>query len=170
MHDEPVAYFITFSTYGTRLHGDSRGSVFENKGVKKIIGQDQQLHNYKSSIMKYPQVNFEKPQRKIVLETISKHCQIKNWHLFAVHIRRDHVHVLLKSDLQPEKVLNEIKAWSTRKLREAGSDLEKVWTRHGSTQYIFTFEKLKEKVKYIILEQGKMMEYYIDEQFAEFLQ
>ena len=31
--DEPVAYFITFRTYGTWLHGDARGSVnrFRNK-------------------------------------------------------------------------------------------------------------------------------------------
>ena len=169
MYNEPVSYFITFSTYGTRLHGDARGSVFEYQGTKKIIGYDQKLHNYKSSIMKYPQVNFEKSQRVIVLETISKHCQVKNWHLFAVHVRSNHIHMLVKSKLHPEKVLNEIKAWSTRKLREAGHDFEKVWIKSGSTQYIYTIEKLKEKVKYVILEQGEMMEYYIDERFAGML-
>jgi len=166
MYNEPVSYFLTFSTYGSRLHGDERGSVFEYQGIKKIIGHDQTLLNYKSSIMKYPEVNFEKSQRKIVLETILKHCQVKNWHLFAAHVRSNHVHVVVKSKLDPDKILNEIKAWSTRKLREAGHDFERVWTRHGSTQYIFTFEKLKEKVKYVILEQGGLMEYYIDERFA----
>jgi hypothetical protein len=24
---DPIAYFITFATYGTRLHGDERGTV-----------------------------------------------------------------------------------------------------------------------------------------------
>ena len=140
MYNEPVSSFITFSTYGTRLHGDARGSVIEYKGVKKVLGHDQKLHNYKSSIMKYPEVNFEKSQRQIVLETILKHCQIKNWHLFAVHVRSNHVHMLVKSNLIPERILNEVKAWSTRKLREAGHNFEKVWTRSGSTQYIFTFQ------------------------------
>ena len=169
MYNEPVAYFITFSTYGSRLHGDRRGSVFEYKGIKKIIGFNQKLHNYKSSIMKYPEVNFDKSQRRTVLETISKHCRIKNWRLFALHVRSNHVHMLVKSEVHPDKILNEIKAWSTRKLRQAGYDFEKVWTKSGSTQYVFTFEKLKEKVKYVILEQGAMMEYYVDESFTGLL-
>jgi hypothetical protein len=32
--DRPIAYFITFTTYGTWLHGDERGSV--DKGHNRV--------------------------------------------------------------------------------------------------------------------------------------
>ena len=31
MWNKPLAYFITFTTYGTWLHGDSRGSMVLSK-------------------------------------------------------------------------------------------------------------------------------------------
>jgi len=59
---------------------------------------------------------------------------------------------------------SEFKAWATRALREGGYAMEKVWTKHGSTVYLFEPEKVKEKVHYVVYEQGDMMEYYLDEE------
>ena len=165
MYNEPVAYFITFSTYGTRLHGDSRGTVFQHRKKKKLIGHEPKLQSYKSALMRYPEVNFDKLQRKIVLDTIIQHCRFKSWKIFALHVRSNHVHILVNAGTGPEKVMNQLKSWSTRKLRQAGYNFEKTWTRHGSTVFVFKSEKLRQKVRYIILEQGEMMEYYLDRRF-----
>jgi hypothetical protein len=42
MDARPLAYHITFGTYGTRLHGDERGTVDRamNKPGDPIIGAD----------------------------------------------------------------------------------------------------------------------------------
>ena len=163
MYNEPLAYFLTFSTYGTRLHGDERESVIVKDRSTKLIGRNDALQLYERDLMKFPAVAFNESQREIVLDTITKHCGIKNWRLFAVHVLINHVHVIVKSNEDPDKVMADLKAWATRKLRETGHDFEKVWTKHGSTKYVFTGDKLKEKVHYVIYEQGEMVTYYLDE-------
>jgi hypothetical protein len=48
------------------------------------------------------------------------------------------------------------KAYSTRALRNAGvvSDSEKLWSRHGSTKYLWTEEQIGGAVAYVKFEQG----------------
>lgn len=167
MYSSPLAYFITFSTYGSRLHGNERESVIVKEDVPRIIGRNDALKHYEEKAMKYPEVVLDEAQRQIVLDTILKHCQIKNWHPYAVHVRSTHTHVIVNSKEKPDKVMYDFKAWATRKLRESGNHFDKVWTRQGSTKYIFKYDKLKEKVHYVIYEQGGMMAYYIDDRFLK---
>jgi hypothetical protein len=63
--------------------------------------------------------------------------------------------------------MNAFKAWGTRKLRQSGYTLAKVWTQHGSTKYIFTRAKLIEKIRYVVHEQGEMMAHYLDPAFEQ---
>jgi REP element-mobilizing transposase RayT len=163
MYSEPLAYFITFSTYGTRLHGDERNSVVVQEKTPKLLSRNDAFWKYQSKSMKYPVVTLDDSQRQIVLSTILKHCEIKNWQLIAVHVRSNHVHILLKTNEAQDRVMTALKAWSTRKLREAGHVFERVWTKHGSTKYIFKLKKLREKKHYIIHEQGEMMSHFVDE-------
>lgn len=165
MYSSPLAYFITFSTYGSRLHGDERQSVIVKENVPRLVGCNDALKRYEEKAMKFPAVTLHASQRQIVLDTILKHCEIKKWHLYAAHVRSNHTHVIVKSNEHPDKVMYDLKAWAMRKLREAGNDFDTVWTRQGSTKYIFKHEKLKEKVHYVIYEQGEMMAYYIDDRF-----
>ena len=54
-------------------------------------------------------------------------------------------------DATPERAMSECKAWSTRRLREAGlvgSD-ERVWTRHGSTRYLWDRASLDRAIAYV---------------------
>jgi hypothetical protein len=41
MYSEPLAYFITFTTFGTWLHGDSRGFVLD--GIQGIQPGDAEI-------------------------------------------------------------------------------------------------------------------------------
>lgn len=141
MYNEPLAYFFTFNTYGSWLHGDERKSIMVKDKTTLRISRNDAFHKHQSESMKYPVVNFEATQRKIVLDTILKHCYIKDWKLYAVHVRSNHVHVIVKTSSNPDEALGDLKAWATRKLREAGHNFDKVWGRHGSTKYIFTSEK-----------------------------
>ena len=85
-----------------------------------------------------------------------------------MHVRSNHAHVIVKSNEKPDKVMYDLKAWATRKLREAGDNFDTVWTRQGSTKYIFKADKLRAKVHYVIYEQGEMMAYYLEDKFPIF--
>ncbi len=169
MYNRPLAYFITFTTYGTWLHGDERGSVLIEQSQAKQISPTDCFCNHQKRQMKYPAVVLDSDQREIVLQTIIAHCTLQNWRLYAVHVRSNHVHLLVFCTEKPDKVMGELKAWATRKLRQAHCTLPKVWTQHGSTQLVFIQAKLKEKIRYIILEQGDPMAYYYNELFQDTL-
>ena len=163
--NKPQAYFITTTTYGTWLHGDERKSVVVKKGYPRQIEQDNHFHRYQQNHLKYPPVTFDAQQRQIVLDTLLQHCRLKAWRLYAAHIRTTHVHLVVQSDHAVEKVTSDLKAWCTRRLRQAGYQMPKVWTRQGSTIYVFTHTKLIEKIRYVVQEQGEPMSVYVDEAF-----
>ena len=162
----PIAYFITFTTYGSWLHGDNRGSVLIKEKSPCVIGACEQLHQYTQQHLKHPPVQFNEEQRHIVCNTMIRHCDLRQWRLLALHVRSNHVHALVRSQAEIERVMGELKAWATRCLHRTGHDFASVWTQHGSTQYIFTDAKLYEKAYYIIHEQGEPMALFIDDTIA----
>lgn len=166
MYHKPLAYFITFTTYGTWLHGDPRTSVVvQNHGTKVLEPQDS-FYRYAQRHLKHPAVTLDPSMRHLVLRAMIERCGTMQWRLLACHVRSNHVHLLIASDEPIEKVLSSLKAWGTRQLRRAGYNLIKVWTHHGSTKYVFRKSKLLEKMHYIIHEQGDMMDYYLDPDYA----
>ncbi|MBN1795442.1 MAG: transposase [Sedimentisphaerales bacterium] len=159
---ESLAYFITFTTYGSWLHGDKRDSIIRCGNDTKLLSPNRSIESYQKGLMKHPPVFLDSKQRKIVLETVIEHCKIKKWKLWAVHVQDNHLHVIVSAEISAEKVMTQLKAWATRRLRENGFNLPKVWTKHGSTRYLNSCETLQRKIEYVIYGQGKMVEYYID--------
>lgn len=161
MTEYALAYFITFTTYGTWLHGDERGSVLRLANSTRLLRSCPERYDNEKQKLRHPVVTLDQNQRAIVLDTIKKHCKLKKWKLYAAHVRSNHIHLIVTSKEKPEKIMNDLKAWATRMLRENGHKIQKVWTTHGSTKYIFSYEKLNEKIKYVIDGQGENMEYYL---------
>jgi REP element-mobilizing transposase RayT len=165
MYNQPLAYFITFTTYGTWLHGDSRNSVIRNNNFPKLIAPNSRLYLQKQQTLKYPPVRLNSNQRSIVLETVIRHSKLKNWNLFAVHVRSTHIHAILYTNRKVDTVMTALKTWSTRQLRSSGYKNPKFWTVNGSKKYIFTDAKLRQKIHYVIYEQGTPMQYYLDDSY-----
>ena len=168
---KPLAYFITFSSYGTRLHGSENGSVDRNHNRygSDLIPPKPSLEYYEKQTQKNPPVMFEPEQRHIILETIGEVCVHRHWQPFAIHIRTNHVHVVVSVDAKPEKALHDFQAYATRRLRQAYPILkdQKIWTRHGSTRYLWNRKSLGEAIRYVIHEQGEQMEYWYDKEHFE---
>jgi len=160
MYDKPLAVFITFTTYGSWLHGDERGSIIYENRSPKLLQKHTGLQSYHKNKLSYPPVKLNTSQRNIVLDSILEVCSIRKYSLFAVHVRSNHVHILVGTD--KAEVMPDFKRWATRRLRDNGYELQKVWTKGGSKKYIFKEHLLYEKADYIINQQGKMMAYYID--------
>ena len=112
---EPLAYFLTWPTYGTWLPGDERGWVEHRRGwklpnpVRKLEAQARMIEDA---------CVLDAEQRQLVERTIAEHCRIRGWELHAVNCRSNHLHIVVTADVPPKLVRVQLKAWCTRRLRE----------------------------------------------------
>ena len=98
-------------------------------------------------------------QRALVEQTVRDHCRIRGWVLHAVNARTNHVHVVVTADRDPKEVINQLKAWCSRKLSDAaglvGTVAKKAGRRHwftegGDKELIETEEYLNNAIEYVL--------------------
>ncbi len=152
--DEPLAYFLTWTTYGTWLPGDERGWVAK---PGQFLPPDPYLEEVCRSLLTEPPLYLDPTQRELVEGTIADHCRRRGWHLHAVACRTNHVHVVVTAPgKKPKDVLNQFKAWCTRKLKELlessepQSVRENWWTQGGSKRWLNDDESVASAVEYVL--------------------
>ncbi|MCC7509223.1 MAG: transposase [Planctomycetes bacterium] len=92
----------------------------------------------------------------MVDRTIREVCEHRNWSLKALNVRTNHVHAVVSAFDPAAKVLSDLKAWCTRRLREAAC-IEKhheVWTEGGSKRKLFTEQGVRNACEYTRTGQG----------------
>src|SRR5215216_2639217 len=103
--DIPLAYFITFRSYGTWLHGDERGSVDRHNnayGSPRIAAKsDWRKHNEK--LLLHPPVTLDAVSRSSVEKAIWYLCEKRGWTLLAINVRTNHIHVVIGIGLKKPK-------------------------------------------------------------------
>ncbi|MCI0739413.1 MAG: transposase [Gemmataceae bacterium] len=158
---EPLAYFLTWTTYGTWLPGDERGWVAKPGDIRAPDAERRQAARRQ---LTEPPLTLDLEQRRIVEGTIADHCRIRGWQLHAVNARTQHVHVVVTAPgRDPEVVMDQFKAWCTRKLKERERSLRSVgeairqnwWTQRGSKRWLNDTKSLEEMIQYVIEEQGE---------------
>ena len=139
---KPLAYFITFRTFGTWLRGDERGwEDRRNNQFGSPLGErDEALLLKDGQRKKGSAVYLNRAARQVVLKTIREVCEHRGWELLEAEVLAEHVHTVVAGNDSPEHILNSLKAWCTRRLREAGLSgaKAKVWSKYGSTKYLWT--------------------------------
>ncbi|MBI2806806.1 MAG: transposase [Planctomycetes bacterium] len=145
---EPIAYHITWTTYGTWLPGDARGWV--KKTEAGIHAGRESLKASAERGIAQAAVTLSDAQRQTVEETIHRHCHIRGWEIHALNVRTNHVHVIVSAPEVPEKVMGEFKAWCSRKLNEMAGVNQKWWTHHGSTKWINDGAYLENAIRYVV--------------------
>src|SRR5262252_8763491 len=122
MTNTPLGYFITMRTYGTWLHGDERGSVDKHHNTygTPVIDAQERRQEFVAGKMGDEPMLLATDSARVVERTIEEVCQHRGWKLRVVHARTNHVHVVVSAQVSPERVMNDFKAWATRRLREAG--------------------------------------------------
>src|SRR5687768_634413 len=120
--DTPLAYFISFRTYGTWLHGDLRGSIdrLHNRYDSPYLPANKNWLRHNQELMKSEPLILGAKQRASVETAIREACRIREWSLLAANVRTNHVHTVVTANQIPELVLNAFKANATRHLRAAG--------------------------------------------------
>lgn len=143
-----IAYFSTWTTYGTWLPGDERGWFAAGKGIQL---PDMIRRLTAALVMTDSAVTLDMPQRLLVEEVIGKHCEIRGWTLHAVQCRSNHVHVVVSANDRAIQVPREqFKSWSTRKLKEnAGTDRRQWWSERGWDVYLDDERGVHDAVRYV---------------------
>jgi REP element-mobilizing transposase RayT len=155
---EPLAYFLTWHTYGTWLPGHERGSVDDDHrahGTPFAPADADRLADAAAHLSCGP-VSLVQPWRETVQAAVVEVCAYRGWELLALHVRTTHVHAVVSAPMAPEKVLNDFKAYATRRLRRerlAEPDA-RIWSGHGSTRYLWSDEQLAEVIVYVVERQG----------------
>lgn len=156
-----LGYLITYTTYGSWLHGSSSGSIDKdrNSGKTVFISSNRNLQKFEKTMLQNHPFAMNAEQRQIVLDAILEVCHFRKWNGYALHIRSNHVHAVVSGNAKPEKIMNDFKSYSTRALKEkAISPLPKrIWTRHGSTKYLWTDKELQNAINYVKDGQGRKM-------------
>jgi REP element-mobilizing transposase RayT len=141
----PPPYFITFRTYGTWLHGSREGSVDDEHNLPghEFAPVNLARAEHAASLMTGSPFTLDPAARAAVLSAIGGVCRRRGWTVWAVHVRSNHLHVVVTTggqDVSPERVMNDFKAWATRRLVQAGHVRRgaRVWVTHGSTRWLNT--------------------------------
>lgn len=155
----PLAFLITWTTHGTWLHGDDRGSA--DRVTDRIPGTPYLPANaarvaFERSELAGGAFSLWNEARENVDATIRKHCELRGWNLHALNVRTNHVHLVVSAPVSPETIMGQCKAWASRRLREAGlvEDRARVWTRHGSTRYLNSEASVDGAARYVLESQG----------------
>ncbi|MCZ6753149.1 MAG: transposase [Acidobacteria bacterium] len=157
----PLAYLITFTCYGGRLHGDEAGSVDRNHNIfgTPLLSPSRKKVRAGQKQMQQQPYKLDSLRRTTVLDSIRQHCAQRGWRLLAAHARSSHVHFVVVAAERPEKILNQVKSYASRALNRQGVDnaSRRRWTHHGSTRYLWKPEEVGAAVHYVIREQGQQM-------------
>ena len=155
----PLAYFLTWTTYGTRLHGDERGTVDRdhNRRGTPTLPEQPKRHAANARLLAHPPLVLDDSMRGVVERAITDHAALRTWRIIALNVRTNHVHLVIdcRGSHSPEAAMQQLKAWGTRRLISAGLIVPttRVWTDHGSTRYVNTEVSLAAAVDYVLNQQ-----------------
>lgn len=153
--DRPLAYFLTWTTYGTWLPGDLRG--WYARGTLGVRDPDFELNELTLVRLAEEPVILTPEQRLIVDDVIVRHCRIRSWKLYARNVRSNHVHAIVAADIDGEAIREQLKAWGSRHLsqqaglRGAGKNgRRKWWTEKGDIEEIWDPDHLHRAIEYVV--------------------
>lgn len=162
-----LAYFITFHTYGTWLHGTCKGKGSVDRehnqyGAEFVAPDARREAEAREDMAQPPYVMRSAEERAVVCDAIVSLCRHRGWRLLALHVRTNHVHAVVGTDRDPGRAMSDMKASASRELTRTGFDdaTRRRWTRHGSTLHLFNEEAVADKIDYTLNRQGAMLAYY----------
>ncbi|MCB9935782.1 MAG: hypothetical protein H6840_08830 [Planctomycetes bacterium] len=157
-YNPPIAFLLTWSCYGMRLHGDERGTVSEgyNAYGEPFRPPDMILEAYRRDLLSEPPFEIDPKQRGCIVRAIQDAVDWRNWRMFALNIRTNHVHIVVRADDQPGGMMGVLKARCSRALRKGGliGSRVHVWADGGSKKWLFSRKHVDDACDYVQYRQG----------------
>ncbi len=148
MLSDPVAYFITWTVYGTFLQGDARWWRAKGKGSQP---PQPLLERWHRDRLKHEVILLTEEHRNLVNREVARLSDFRDWHLWVANARSNHVHVVVTAaEHSGKQVRDQLKANCTRVLRENDSRFadRPVWTTGGDWKCINSENDLQLAVAY----------------------
>lgn len=163
-NEYPVAYLITFRTYGTWLHGDARNSVDlrgQNVYRSRPVFPNARLEQKMRDNMTADKFLLNTSQRTVVEGAIREVCEHRHYSLSAINVRTNHVHSVVSGRTRPELMATAFKAYATRalKMRELIGPDTRVWSRGESTKYLWRDTSVERAIDYVLNGQGDFTDF-----------
>ena len=156
--DTPLAYLITIRSYGTWLHGDTRGSHDRHRNAYRSprIPSSRAWERATRAALRHPPVRLDAARREAVDTAIRETCLARNWGLLAVNVRTNHAHAVVIAACDPIRIITALKAYATRTMRERGCwTLDRTpWAAGGSRRYLWTTASVERAITYVVDGQG----------------
>ncbi len=158
--DTPLAFFFTFRSYGTWIHGDERGSVdrHHNAYGSARIEQIEHFEAISADRMNHEPVLLDAKKRRATELGIRNVCLKRDWCLNAINIRTNHVHVVASiGTTTPDRALAALKAYATRQMREdeCWTHEHSPWAEKGSKRRLWNEKHISDAVEYVLNGQGR---------------
>ena len=158
MYNPPIAFFLTWTTYGVRLHGDERGTVDKDHNAygTPFVPPNFRYENLRRNQLSEDPLLLNAKMRGAVEAALQQHADFRKWHLHSWNVRTNHVHVVVAAKDDPGKMMGQFKAYATRALAEAEliEDSKHVWTPRGSKKWLFTDQHVRDCCNYVLFAQG----------------
>ncbi len=154
--DEPIAFFITWTVYGTHLQGDESGWRRRRQGDQPPRPR---LNQWRRQRLKHDVLLLSPDERSVVERECERHCGKSHWHLWAVNARSSHVHaVVTAAGFSGATVRDQLKANATRGLRERWPQFceRPVWTVGGDWVCVNSEDDLEQVCLYVREAQDRM--------------
>ena len=151
----PLAYLLTFRTFGTWLHGDERESVGRdgrNHYGKPRIKPKPEFEAAMKEESKQPPFILTRTMRRTVESAVKELCKRRGYSLLAVNVRTNHVHAVVSAQTKPERIADALKAVATKMLREQSlvSSGTKIWSRGRSRRYLWKPRHVSGAIDYVL--------------------
>jgi len=138
-------YMMTWTTYGSWLQGDKRGSI--KKG--KLIGPCKGLEQVNKDNQTGATVRLNRMQKEKVRKAIIERSLKAGERLLAISVHSNHVHVVLGcGGKKIGSVASELKNSAYFALKSEGHD-GRVWTRGYDVRYCFDEKELQSRIEYV---------------------
>ena len=151
-------YHITFHTYGTWLTGDERGSVKvpQNQPAQPRLGHQPHLVAHIQNQMHQQPAQLGNALRASVETSIVGVCDYREWTLYAINVRQNHVHAVVSAPCGADKIRDDFKAYATRHLRQKrlADQGEAIWAEGGSGHVVTSLAGLEAVIEYVRFGQG----------------
>lgn len=149
-----LAYHITWGTYGTRLHGDPRGTVDRqhNQVDSPILAYDQHRWSVEKERLRFPPVRFTRDQMLFIESIVPDICQQGYWAHRASAAGSDHVHIIVSSQHEPQTIPRLLKRWLGQEFSRKYPLPEGAtwWSECGSIRWISDESYFRNAVKYVV--------------------
>ncbi len=155
-------WLLTWTTHGTWLPGDRRGSVGKfrdrdgqikphNRPGESFALASEALATFAKDQMTSKPVFLNREHAELIVAQFQETARFRDWRLLAAAVMSCHIHLIaaVADDPSPSSVLRDFKSYCSRKLNSQMSESIKWWTKSGSTRKLPTEQAVMAAVKYV---------------------